>query len=637
MSFTQTSGGSGADLDLVLDELRTLGKKVKKENGQWMAQCPAHDDRTPSLSIKAGNLRGVVFHCHAGCSQDQVMDALGWESLFPKRPREILTAPSVATRNTPQLCNDEACASMVKGQNLGACVGRYRYTDATGALVGEVHRYDPKSFRPFTMQEGKLKPGGIIGESYRLPECLKALEAGGIVYIVEGEKDADSINALRLPGIAATTNSGGAGKWRTAHTSALFVGDHFTAKHFRIIRDLDEPGKEHALKVVETFGELGMTDTPGVLVSKRGKDLTDHLEAGFTLENLTPDSPGGFVSSWSPIALDEWLDGTREPFVPTILTRSDGVSLFYPGETSSGKSLIAQYTAALELNKGNRVLYIDAESNPGRIIDRLQAVGASVGAIRAGLVLINPTEALTAAESRLAFQKVLEDKFTLAVVDAITGIEWLVNDGKGTPQSDAEDIFTKLSRPIATRTGAAVIHIDHTPKNTDKGKFAIGSQHKIAGLSGAAYTVEMHDQCAPGVRGSIVLRIGKDRPGEIMRHCPGKRRADGTTEAAYIVIDSTHSGTIAVEVRAPEDISERPSKHLESIPQLLRENGAMSKTKIEQSTTGNSAEIRQAIEVLAAQGIVEIKPGANRSKMVELIPEQATAKPLDEPTPYLER
>jgi hypothetical protein len=43
----------------------------------WMARCPAHDDRTPSLSIKEAD--GLVLvHCHAGCSQQAVIAA--WES-----------------------------------------------------------------------------------------------------------------------------------------------------------------------------------------------------------------------------------------------------------------------------------------------------------------------------------------------------------------------------------------------------------------------------------------------------------------------------------------------------------------------------------------------------------------------------
>jgi len=42
----------------------------------WMARCPAHDDRTPSLAIHEGCNGKVLLKCHAGCSQRDVIGAL---------------------------------------------------------------------------------------------------------------------------------------------------------------------------------------------------------------------------------------------------------------------------------------------------------------------------------------------------------------------------------------------------------------------------------------------------------------------------------------------------------------------------------------------------------------------------------
>jgi hypothetical protein len=51
--------------------------------GRWMALCPAHDDRNPSLSIRETRDR-VLIHCFAGCPTEAVLDALrlGWGDLF---------------------------------------------------------------------------------------------------------------------------------------------------------------------------------------------------------------------------------------------------------------------------------------------------------------------------------------------------------------------------------------------------------------------------------------------------------------------------------------------------------------------------------------------------------------------------
>jgi hypothetical protein len=52
----------------------------------WIARCPAHDDRKPSLSIAEGADGRVLVHCHAGCPQDLVIEALRRRGLWPEAP-----------------------------------------------------------------------------------------------------------------------------------------------------------------------------------------------------------------------------------------------------------------------------------------------------------------------------------------------------------------------------------------------------------------------------------------------------------------------------------------------------------------------------------------------------------------------
>ncbi len=47
----------------------------------WLALCPVHDDRKPSLSIRDANGK-VVVHCHAGCDQRDVIAALQARGLW---------------------------------------------------------------------------------------------------------------------------------------------------------------------------------------------------------------------------------------------------------------------------------------------------------------------------------------------------------------------------------------------------------------------------------------------------------------------------------------------------------------------------------------------------------------------------
>ena len=55
--------------------------------GRWhgsygTARCPAHDDRNPSLSVRDGDNGRVLVHCHAGCEQAVVLDALRSRGLW---------------------------------------------------------------------------------------------------------------------------------------------------------------------------------------------------------------------------------------------------------------------------------------------------------------------------------------------------------------------------------------------------------------------------------------------------------------------------------------------------------------------------------------------------------------------------
>jgi hypothetical protein len=64
-----------------LERVRVTG------SGRWMARCPAHADRNPSLSLSEAEDGTVLVKCHAGCRTEAVVAALGLDmtDLFPKR------------------------------------------------------------------------------------------------------------------------------------------------------------------------------------------------------------------------------------------------------------------------------------------------------------------------------------------------------------------------------------------------------------------------------------------------------------------------------------------------------------------------------------------------------------------------
>jgi hypothetical protein len=75
--------------------LSRLDRVRKTGTGRWVACCPAHDDKAPSLSVRELPDGRVLLHCFAGCPAESVLSAVGLEfrDLMPERigdhvPRE---------------------------------------------------------------------------------------------------------------------------------------------------------------------------------------------------------------------------------------------------------------------------------------------------------------------------------------------------------------------------------------------------------------------------------------------------------------------------------------------------------------------------------------------------------------------
>jgi DNA primase len=211
-----------------------------------MARCPAHDDRTPSLSIREVEGK-VLIHCHAGCSQRDVIAALKSGGLWAATRKASVQRRIVAT---------------------------YDYTDERGELLYQTVRFDPKDFRQRRLGDrGEwIWRKGQRQVLYRLPEVLEA----AIVFVVEGEKD---VETLRSHGFVATTNAGGAkARWLTAYTESLH------GREVILIPDNDEPGRARVLTIARAL--LGNAARLIVLELQGGKDITDWFARGHSETEL---------------------------------------------------------------------------------------------------------------------------------------------------------------------------------------------------------------------------------------------------------------------------------------------------------------------------------------------------------------
>jgi putative DNA primase/helicase len=163
---------------------------------------------------------------------------------------------------------------------IGTIVRTHPYRDARRKLLYEVVRFDPKGFaqrRPDGTGGYTWSLDGVERVPYRLPELLAA-NRDETVHLPEGEKDVDLLARL---GLVATTNPGGAGKWRDEFIAAL------KGRHVAILPDNDEAGREHAETVARSlYGEaasLKVVVLPGL---PEGGDVSDWLNAGNSVDYL---------------------------------------------------------------------------------------------------------------------------------------------------------------------------------------------------------------------------------------------------------------------------------------------------------------------------------------------------------------
>lgn len=259
-------------------------------------------------------------------------------------------------------------------------------------------------------------------------------------------------------------------------------------------------------------------------------------------------------ADWRPVDLAAVLANPTRP-TPALMTRTDGVSLLYPGlihslsgESESGKSLAILAVVAAEVNRGFRCLYIDAESDQHSILDRLLSMGAEPENIVSNLTYVRPGSGF-----KPAYLDQFVGEYRLAVLDGVT--ELLALAGGDTNNADAiAKWYALLPNRIASSTNAAVVLIDHQGKSKERGRFSIGSQHKMSAVTGAAYVIEPVAPIGLGLKGSLLLKVAKDRPGVIRSSCGDYDTDTRLQSAALIEIDAqTLPGSTVVTFRPPSD------------------------------------------------------------------------------------
>jgi len=348
--------------------VETLGEAIEaaKHREQTMVRCPAHDDGAASLHVTYGDKHPVLMTCHAGCTIESILHYGGIDAQQLLAPRE-----------------EGAVGGDGEWTPAGPASHVYDYTDAEGTLLFQVLRV-PIAGGKKTFRQRHPIPGpkpwawnmdGVERVLYHLPEVLEAKAKGEIIYVVEGEKDAD--NLRNRCGVTATTSPMGAGKWQDSYTETL------AGANVIIISDADATGRNHSRAVRTALLEAGCT--VGMKEAANGhKDVTDHLNDGGTLDTLIETSPADGEKKVSyGVDLLKVIKRVVQPssfVIPGTLARGD--RLLLTGFEGHGKSTLSRQIA-LMVAAGihpwthmpippQRVVFLDSENHPDQVLESWQ-------------------------------------------------------------------------------------------------------------------------------------------------------------------------------------------------------------------------------------------------------------------------
>lgn len=286
------------------DIARALGNgKENKVADGWVTTCPSHNDGKASLSIR--NPHGkILFKCHAGCTQQSVMQALIDRDLWPKKQEQTSWKP---IRPVPE--GIKLPENVIHSKH-GKPSRSWTYYERDGRIIGLIHRFEKtnsnggidKTLIPMAYCFSDKGTRGWQWKSfdkprpfYNLPKFKELPDAPVIVF--EGEKTADAAQKIYGSEYVCTAWPGGAAAVKYCDTRDL------KGRKIILWPDADEPGFKAMRELAEIVIIQG--DTPHMV------DIPEGLPEGWDIADEIPD---GFNMDFRVLA------SKAEPYIPV----SDG-------------------------------------------------------------------------------------------------------------------------------------------------------------------------------------------------------------------------------------------------------------------------------------------------------------------------
>ena len=489
-----------------------MGREIRKSGSGYMAKCPFHDDRSPSMSF---NFDKGVWRCHTENIGGGMVD-------FEMRLNGSSASDAMAAVKEIAGIAQSTFTHSSKPEAI------YDYRDEQGRLLFQVVKTRDAATgkkrisnrRPAETSGWEYDLEGVRRVLYRLDEVLRATE----VFVVEGEKCADAVRAAYcemkgesdaciVDGFTATTNPHGAGKWRVE------FGPYFAGKKVVVVPDHDATGRAHMQTVAACVSQFALgvkwlelplqvekDDIADYLASHNFGDLQTLVRAA-PIWQRTEDSrmfvPASDFIKYVPEHIDWRIERVIEK----------GTSGFIIALPKSGKSFATVAMAValacgcdwldFKVSEPTRVALVSREDAPGLTARRLKR--AMIGMNRfpddpiwetnllvntreqSKTLMLDDVEQL--AELIAAMQ---EKRIEFCILDVLN----VLHDADENDNSEMRRVLSRVSQ-IRKEVGCQVCIVHHSVKDWDETKtlsqLARGSS-AIAGFAEFIVGIRMVDE-----------------------------------------------------------------------------------------------------------------------------------------------
>lgn len=609
------SSASSSKLEGVLSHLRG----VKRNGPGFVACCPAHGDKTQSLSVREVDGK-ILFNCFAGCEFKAIVEAIGLAAsdMFPEdRPTSLQKVTERPARTSVTL--DELAAS----KKLPAAFLRdLGWSDGRGIHGSHVEI-------PYTRRDGSLqrmrirtaltaKEGSRWGQGDAMiayePDHGALAAQEKYAFVVEGETDVATLLNAGFPAIGIPGSSA---------TKVLDAEHVAELERVFIVEEPDPAGLKFAVDVQARLRELSFQGAVHVFkcpdTAKDPCALWQRDQAAFPVKMATAmlackhrDSKElvewrGGIEIFAPLPPVAWcVKGLQiSPGRPTILA-GYGAS----AKTLSAQSMALCFAAGLPVwgafdSPGGQVRHLDYEQGWYATARRYQRLAVGHG-INPRLVAerlkiaVFPSISLDMPGAVEAYSKAV-DGAQLVVIDALRGATPGVDENDSRIRS-CIDTLTRVSE----KTGAAFVLIHHAGKPKDShsdARMVLRGSAAIFDGGGAIYVLAQGDT--------------KDAPRKVIQaKPPAEAEGMGVDDFALRVEDVEYQGNPAGGVRVFHESIVKPSEAELAIAaadgrealllEIIRARPGQSKSAICASVKLAKATTLELITGLCARGLVTV-------------------------------